>query len=298
MMRILHQLFRSRRASQSMVALVLSTLMICAPAHADNSPVRGTTFDHRHALLTTLLQKHVVSLHEGRVTNVNYATLVKDRAQLKSYLAQLSAVSADEFAKWSRAQRMAFLINAYNAFTLELMVQHYPVKSIKDIGGLLDNRWKRRFIPLLGRQVSLDEIEHDMLRRPSAYDDLRVHYAVNCASIGCPALRAEAFYADRLPEQLEEQAVRFLSDRTRNRVRDGRLEVSMIFKWFREDWERGLAGVDGKAPVSRTLECYFARYAKLLGDTPSEQAAVAAGQLPLAFLDYDWSINDTRAVPK
>jgi hypothetical protein len=281
-----------------MVALVLSTLMICAPAHADNSPVRGIAFDHRHTLFTSLLQKHVVSLDEGRVTKVNYAALAKDRTALKNYLSQLSVVSADEFAKWSRAQRMAFLINAYNAFTLELMVQHYPVKSIKDIGGLLDNRWKRRFIPLLGRQVSLDEIEHEMLRRLGAYDDLRVHYAVNCASIGCPSLRAEAFYADRLPEQLEEQAVRFLSDRTRNRVRDGRLEVSMIFKWFREDWERGLVGFDGKAPSTRTLESYFARYAKLVGDTPSEQAAVAAGQVPIAFLDYDWSINDTRAVPK
>lgn len=274
--------------------LFTATLLFSTIALANSN----AAFDHRHSTLTSLLQKHVVVIDGGRITQANYAALARERATLKGYLAQLSAVSANEFAAWSRAQRMAFLINAYNAFTLELMLQHYPVKSIKDIGGLLDNRWKRRFIPLLGREVSLDEIEHDMLRRPGAYDDVRIHYAVNCASIGCPALRAEAFVAERLSEQLEEQAVRFLSDRTRNRARAGKLEVSMIFKWFREDWERGLSGFDGKSPVTRSIETYLARYAKLLSDAPSEQAAIAAGQLPVSYLDYDWSINDVRAAQK
>lgn len=279
---------------RGLATLFTAMLLLSTAAYANTN----VAFDHRHNTLTTLLQKHVVVIDGGRITQANYAALARERATLKGYLAQLSAVSANEFAAWSRAQRMAFLINAYNAFTLELMLQHYPVKSIKDIGGLLDNRWKRRFIPLLGREVSLDEIEHDMLRRPGAYDDVRIHYAVNCASIGCPALRAEAFVAERLSEQLEEQAVRFLSDRTRNRARAGKLEVSMIFKWFREDWVRGLSGFDGKSPVTRSVEAYLARYAKLLSDTPSEQAAIAASQLPISFLDYDWSINDVRAVQK
>ena len=98
--------------------------------------------------------------------------------------------------------------------------------------------WKEKFFTLLGREAHLDQIEHEMLRKPGVYDEPRVHYAVNCASIGCPMLREEAFVAARLEAQLEEQARRFLSDRTRNRFNPatGKLEVSEIFKWFKEDW--------------------------------------------------------------
>ena len=118
----------------------------------------------------------------------------------------------------------------------------------------------------------------DQLRKPGAYDDLRVHYAVNCASIGCPMLREEAYVADRLEAQLEEQAVRFLSDHSRNRFEAGKLEVSKIFDWFKEDFG--------------AREQYFAKYAKLLADAPDAQKAVAEGRAPLSFLDYDWSLND------
>jgi hypothetical protein len=119
-----------------------------------------------------------------------------------------------------------------------------------------------------------------MLRKPGAYDDPRVHFAVNCASIGCPMLREEAYVAERLDRQLEDQAARFLSDRERNRYANGRLEVSKIFDWFKEDF-----GVREK---------YFARYAKALADAPAAQQLVAQGKAPISFLDYDWSLNDAR----
>lgn len=249
------------------------------------------SFDHSHTALTALLKKHVVVIDGGKASKVKYAELKKDEAALKAYLDGLSKVTAAEFGAWGKAQQMAFLINAYNGFTLQLIVQNYPVKSIKDIGGVFDNRWKRKFFKLLGEDWSLDRIEHETLRKPGAYNEPRVHYAVNCASIGCPALREEAFVAERLGTQLEEQAVRFLSDHSRNRATNGKLEVSMIFKWFAEDWEKGYAGFDGKTPPIKSREDYFARYAKQLSDSPADQQAVAAGKAPISTLDYDWSLN-------
>jgi hypothetical protein len=107
-----------------------------------------------------------------------------------------------------------------------------------------------------------------------------VHYAVNCASVGCPMLREEAYAAARLDAQLEEQARRFLSDRSRNRLRGARFEVSKIFDWFSKDFE--------------PRERYFARYAEVLGDDAGQRGAIRAGGYSLRFLDYDWSLNDAK----
>ena len=255
---------------------------------------RAQAFDHAHAAFSVLLKKHVVVVDGGKASQVRYAELVKDRAALKSYLDSVAAVKEAEFNGWSVAQRLAFLVNTYNAATLELIVQHYPVKSIKDIGGTFDNRWKRKFIKLFGRDVSLDMIEHDTLRKVGAYNEVRVHYAVNCASIGCPALREEAFVADRLEKQLEEQAVRFLSDRSRNRFVNGKLEVSLIFKWFAEDWERGYTGFDGRSVAIKSREEYFSRYANVLADTGADRQLIGTGKFSICHLDYDWSINDKK----
>jgi hypothetical protein len=248
-------------------------------------------FDHSHAAFSSLLKKHVVVIDGGKSSKVKYAELKKDQPQLKTYLDSLSSVTEAEFNAWTKPQQMAFLINAYNGFTLELILQNYPVKSIKDIGGVFDNRWKRKFFKLLGQDGFLDKIEHEILRKPGAYNEVRVHYAVNCASIGCPPLREEAFVADRLDRQLEEQAVRFLSDRSRNRYANGKLEVSKIFDWFKEDWTSGYTGFDGKTPAIKSREEYFARYASQLADTPADQQAIAAGKVVIAHRDYDWNLN-------
>jgi hypothetical protein len=249
------------------------------------------TFDHSHTAFTALLKKHVVVIDGGKTSKVKYADFKKDQPQLKTCLDSLSKVSEAEFKGWTKAQQMAFLINAYNGYTLELILQNYPVKSIKDIGGLFDDRWKRKFFKLFGQDFSLDRIEHETLRKPGAYNEPRVHFAVNCASIGCPALREEAFTADKLATQLEEQTVRFLSDRTRNRYAHGKLEVSMIFKWFKEDWTSGYTGIDGKTPAINSREEYFGRYARALTDSPADQAVIASGNAAIGNLDYDWSLN-------
>ncbi len=161
------------------------------PAHA-----QSPGFDHTHAAWTDLLRKHVRLVRAGQAARVSYAGFAADRAALQAYLDSLSAVTAAAFAGWRKAERQAFLINAYNGFTVELILTRYPdLKSIKDLGSLLSGPWKPKWIPLLGAKVSLDDIEHAMLRKRGDYDDPRVHFAVNCASIGCPALREEAFVA-------------------------------------------------------------------------------------------------------
>jgi hypothetical protein len=190
---------------------------------------------------------------------------------------------------------MAFLINAYNAFTIEKVLTRYPdIKSIWDFGKLFGNPFKDRFFMLLGREGTLDRIEHETLRRKGLYDEPRVHFAVNCASVGCPMLREEAYVADRLDAQLEEQARRFLGDRSRNRFNASSraLEVSKIFDWFQEDWQNGYRGLGGATPPVESREQYFARYARLLADAPGDRKLVEDGKAPIRFLEYDWSLND------
>jgi len=251
-------------------AVVAAVLFAATPAWA---------FDHSHAVWNGLLKKHVVVVEGGKASRVGYAGMAQDRAALKGYLATLSAVPETEFRAWTRAQQMALLVNAYNAFAVEKVLTRYPeIRSIWDFGKLFGNPFKDRFFTLLGRQASLDVIEHELLR--PVYRDARVHYAVNCASLGCPMLREESYVAARLDQQLDEQTARFLSDRSRNRYRNGRLEVSKIFDWFKEDFE--------------PRERYFARHAALLTDDPEQRQLITQGKAPLVFLDYDWSLNDSK----
>ena len=234
----------------------------------------NSVFAFDHGQWDSLLKKNVVVLEQGKASQFRYAEV--DRKAFQSYLKTLSGVSEKEFKAWPREEQMAFLINAYNAFTVEKILTRYPdIRSIWDFGKIFGNPFKDEFFTLLGRKMSLDGIEHGMLRK--LWREPRVHYAVNCASIGCPMLREEAYVAARLGRQLEEQAVRFLSDGSRNRYRDGRLEVSKIFDWFKEDFEPRPA--------------YFARYAKVLGVPGGAHVA----NLPLTFLEYDWSLNDSRS---
>jgi hypothetical protein len=216
---------------------------------------------------------------------------------LKAYLGTLSKVTQTEFNGWTRPQQMAFLINAYNAFTVEKILARYPnIKSIWDFGKIFGNPFKDKFFTLLGHELSLDMIEHETLRKPGTYNEPRVHFAVNCASVGCPMLREEPYVAERLDAQLEEQTRRFLSDRSRNRYNaaNNALEVSEIFKWFSEDWTSGYRGFDGKAPAMQSREQFFAKYAALLADQPAHRNAVSERKAGIRHLDYDWSLNDVK----
>jgi hypothetical protein len=255
--------------------LLITALLLAGSAWAQ--------FDHGYAAWDGLLKKHVRWLSDGKQSRADYNGFATDRAELTRVLESMSAVSQAEFGRWTRAQQMAFLINAYNAFTVELILTRWPdLKSIKDLGSLLQSPWKKEFFVLLGEKRHLDWIEHEQLR--PRYKDPRVHAAVNCASIGCPALRNEAFAAARLDAQLDDGMQRFMSDRTRNRVAGGKLEVSMIFKWFREDWEQGWLGFN-------KLDDLFVRYAAQLSDQLAEQQKLRERALSPSFLDYDWSLN-------
>jgi len=244
-------------------------------------------FDHSHAQWDALTKKHVVWLPGGHASQVDYAGFKADRPALKGYLDALSAVAQPEYEGWSKAAKLAFLLNAYNAFTVELILTEYPkIKSIKDLGSLLSSPWKKKFFSLLGKQRSLDDVEHGMIRAPGSFDDPRIHMAANCASVGCPALRNEAYVADKLDWQLENAVVRFLSDRDRNRfnAQSGRLEVSKIFDWYAQDF----------AAKAGSVETWLSGYADRLSDDSRQQMAIREKKARLAYLDYDWTLNDKR----
>lgn len=254
-------------------------------------PLAAQSFDHRHEAWTALLKKHVLLLRGGQASQVRYAGFAADRGALTAYLNSLSGVSQTAYAGFSKPQRQAFLINAYNAFTVELILTKFPnLKSIKDLGTLLQSPWKPKWVPLLDGKVSLDDIEHNLLRKRGDFDDPRVHFGVNCASIGCPGLREEAFVAERLDAQLDQQTLRFMSDRTRNRYNPqrGRLELSKIFDWFGEDFRLGHRGIS-------SLAAFAGRYADQLADTPADRERVRAGTVDISFTDYDWNLNHVPA---
>lgn len=247
---------------------------------SQNSEVLDPSFTAWDALL----KKHVKWQPDLLQSRVDYKGFAADRAALGKVLAEWSAVTPAQFKAFSRAQQMALLINAYNGFTVALILTRYPdLKSIKDLGSVFQSPWKKKFFTLLGEERHLDWIEHEQLR--PAYHDPRVHAAVNCASIGCPALRPEAFTAARLDAQLDDGFRRFMADRTRNRYANGQLQVSMIFKWFREDFEKGDQGFG-------QLEDVMARYAAQLADSPADREKIKAKHVPITYLDYDWSLND------
>jgi hypothetical protein len=247
-------------------------------------------FDHRHAEWSALLKQHVALINNGNASQVSYAGFKTDRAALQRYLDGLSAVGEADYRRWSKPQQLALLINAYNAFTVDLILTRYPdLKSIKDLGSVLQSPWKKTFFTLLGKERSLDDVEHGMIRAPGAFDEPRIHAAVNCASIGCPMLRDEAFTADRLDTQLDDSMRRFLADRSRNRFEaaGNTLSVSKIFDWYKGDFEQGHQGFT-------SLDATFARYADALGDTPQARNAIRKGGPNIRYLDYDWALNATK----
>lgn len=231
-------------------------------------------FDHEHSAWTAILDRYV---HSGAV---DYAGLQRSGLpDLAMYLRALEAVCRGHFDAWTREQKLAFWINAYNAYTVKLVLEHYPLKSIRSIGLLPGAAFRKNFIPLRngrGQALSLSDIEHEILRREFA--EPRIHFAIVCASQSCPVLRSEAFCARDVEAQLDDAARTFVGDTTKNRFDAGSrtLHLSSIFKWFREDFER----------AARTLPEFVARYS-------DEQTARAlrSGNVRVDFLDYDWSLN-------
>ncbi|MEZ5457892.1 MAG: DUF547 domain-containing protein [Steroidobacteraceae bacterium] len=262
-------------------------LLMLAALLAPSPGVAASPFDHQHALYGGVLQRHV------RNGLVDYAALQRERAPLDRYAAQLAAVERQVVDGWSRDQRLAFWINAYNALTLRTIIDHYPIRrgslvgiafpanSIWQIAGAFKDARHR----VAGQRLSLDDIEHRIIR-PS-FSEPRVHVALVCAARSCPVLRAEPYVAVRLDAQLTEQSRRFAADRNHGvRATSGRrgVEVSSIFKWFGEDFAPLGAGDD-----TRGVLAFLAAYS----DDPELLPRLRDRTTTVRYLDYDWTLNDT-----
>lgn len=212
-----------------------------------------------------LLKKHV------KHGMVDYRGFKQDEPRLDRYLSRLEEVDP---LKLGRNEQMAFFINAYNAWTIKLILNHYPgVHSIKDLGTLFQSPWKKKFVRIHGQTVTLDHIEHDILR--PLFKDPRIHFAVNCASKSCPPLLDEPYKGMTLDSQLNRMTINFINDPQRNFIKDGILYVSRIFKWFGEDFNHDILG-------------YVRSYAR---GNLARQMDGASKTLKIKYLDYDWSLN-------
>lgn len=220
-----------------------------------------------HQVWDELLKKHVDA--EGMV---DYEGFIKDKAKLDFYLKTLSDNPPNK-AVWSEKEQLAYWINAYNAFTVKLIVDNYPTNSIRDLGPslkipLVRDVWHYKFFSIGGKEFSLDEIEHGILRKE--FNEPRIHFAVNCASISCPPLLNEAFVVPKLEEQLEKQAVNFINDGFRNKVKKDAVQISSIFSWFTGDFTK-----------NGTLIDFLNKYSKVKIDKNAK----------ISYLDYDWNLN-------
>lgn len=250
---------------QSIRRLAAAFLLLLGTAFASSA----AAFDTNHTALAEVLRAHVTN------SFVRYANLKASPARLDAYLASAASVAKPDFEKWSEADQIAFLINVYNAATLKLITDNYPVKSIKKIGGWFGSPWKQEVVRLFGKTITLDELEHGMLR--ANYREPRVHFALVCAAKGCPPLRAEPFIGAKLNEQLDDQGRRFLAQPEKNRFENGTLYLSPIFNWFALDFT-----------ASKPSVADFVR--PLLPD--AQRKAMGTATPPVKFTDYDWSLND------
>lgn len=211
-----------------------------------------------HSLWNELLNKHVDT--HG---NVDYKGFLNDRDELKKYLDHLSQNPPGK--NESKNEQLAYYINAYNAFTVELILKNYPVKSIKDIR----NPWGQNFIKLGNETLSLNDIEHTILRK---MNEPRIHFAINCASVSCPKLYNKAFTANNLDAQLDKVTREFINS-PENNISENELELSKIFKWYKKDYL--FNGI-------RSLAHFVSQYTDV---TINPNARVR-------FLDYNWDLNE------
>lgn len=234
--------------------------------------LRADEFDPSHRLYSHVLATRVKN------GTVDYRGLQSDPGELHSYLDQLASVSEDRFRKWTRAEQQAFLINLYNAATLRLIIDHYPVRSIKDIGGFLKGPWDQPVVRLFGRAVTLNHIEHGILRKE--YGEPRVHFALVCAAKGCPPLRGVPYLAEKLEDQLEDQGRIFLKNRRKNYVdpKSRTVFLSPIFDWFEDDF------TEKSGAVLAFVQPYFPK---------DDGRELLTRPHKIKYTYYDWTLNDS-----
>jgi hypothetical protein len=218
-----------------------------------------------HSLYGELLSKYV---NNGVV---DYQGFKNEEAKLDEYLTVLENTNVSEL---SRDEMFAFYVNAYNAWTIKLILSAYPgIESIKDLGNIFKSPWEKEIVRIEGRVLTLDDIEHEILR--AQFKDPRIHFAVNCASKSCPPLISEPYRGSTLNRQLDDAARAFINDPKSNYLKGNKLYVSRIFKWFSEDFNDGVVG-------------FFLKYGE--GDFKKELEA-QKDKLNIVYLSYDWSLN-------
>ncbi|HAW51287.1 MAG TPA: DUF547 domain-containing protein [Flavobacteriales bacterium] len=217
-----------------------------------------------HLEWTRLLQKHV-----DAYGNVNYKGLMEDRDKLDAYLNMLSENPAMSF--WKVEEQEAFWINAYNAFTIKLILDHYPVKSIKDIEKDGKDAWHIPFIKLGDKLYTLDYIENTMLR--GQFNDSRIHFAINCSARSCPPLRNKAFTAENINIELRLVSRAFINDSRFNILSNRHVQISRIFEWYEADFLK----------EEPTINIYLNK------NTPHLEIAKDAS---INYLNYNWDLNE------
>ncbi|HZI32771.1 MAG TPA: DUF547 domain-containing protein [Candidatus Binatia bacterium] len=237
------------------------------------SPSFAGEFDQTHQRLDDVLHRYVKN------ARVDYAGLKAHPQELNRYLDEIAAVTKSNFTQWSEKQQLAFLINGYNAYTLKLILDHYPIKSIKDIGHFWSGPWDQPVVHLFGKTIMLNTIEQDMLRKN--YHEPRIHFAIVCASSGCPPLRNEAYVATRLDKQLNDQARQFLANRNKNRVDQTAhvIYLSPIFKWYAGDFEKNAGS------VLKFIKPFWPDSER------AELEKAGSDNFQIEYTDYDWSLN-------
>ena len=210
-----------------------------------------------HSILNNLLQKFVSA--NG---NVNYKGLKGDHKTLQSYIELLKTNQPKD--DWTKNDKLAYWINAYNALTIDLILRNYPTKSIKDI----KDPWDQRLWKLGDTWQNLNDIEHKILR---SMDEPRIHFAIVCASISCPKLQNTAFTASKLEDQLTNATKEFLADTTKNELSEEQIKISRIFKWFKKDFETNGSLID-----------FLNQYSDVKISNSAKKS----------FKDYDWNLNE------
>ncbi|MFN0242547.1 MAG: DUF547 domain-containing protein [Planctomycetota bacterium] len=238
-------------------------------------------FDHSHKQWSDVLAAHVSG------DRVAYAKLKAGRTKLDQYVKSMQAVTADEYKGWKRDERCAFWINAYNAFTVQRVVDAYPIESMKDLGNLVTSVWDQKSVALGklrpdvgGDKLSLNEIQNKILR--DTFKDARVHAALCSAATSSPEIVQEAFTAARLDAQLDARAQAWLAGAARNKFdrAASKVQVSKVFDWYKEDFVRDAGSVQG----------WLAKHAP-----ESERAWIASAKpLKIDFLEYAWKLNDAK----
>ncbi len=203
---------------------------------------------------------------------VNYKGFISDSLQLNKYLASLEAAHPNE-KNWTKDERLAYWINAYNAFTIRLIIRNYPVKTIKDLGGSIyrvNTPWDIKFINIEGETYHLNNIEHSIIRKE--FSEPRIHFALVCAAKSCPKLRNEAYTAEKLNTQLDDQATHFFNSKSRNDITAENPKLSKLMDWYGGDFKN-------EAP---DLTTYINKYSKV---------KIKEG-VKFDYLVYDWSLNE------